>query len=82
MALSSYDLVCPSNSSKPIWAVAENYRFEPGFIEVQAIQLCLYTISFLGSFAPILELTGCAGQEASRRNRRYDECPSYRGRIS
>ncbi|KMT14433.1 hypothetical protein BVRB_4g072110 [Beta vulgaris subsp. vulgaris] len=33
LALSSYDLVCPSNSSKPIWAVAENYRFEPGFIE-------------------------------------------------
>lgn len=33
MALSSYNLICPNISSKPIWAVAENYRFEPGFVE-------------------------------------------------
>ncbi|KNA25433.1 hypothetical protein SOVF_005470 [Spinacia oleracea] len=33
MALSSYNLISPGSPSKPIWAIAENYRFEPGFIE-------------------------------------------------
>ncbi|XP_057550698.1 uncharacterized protein YMR315W isoform X2 [Amaranthus tricolor] len=33
LALSNYNLICPGMPSKPIWAVAENYRFEPGFIE-------------------------------------------------
>ncbi|XP_017983613.1 PREDICTED: uncharacterized protein LOC18589736 isoform X2 [Theobroma cacao] len=31
-ALSSYKSIC-SNPGQPIWAVAENYRFEPAFVE-------------------------------------------------
>ncbi|KAL2940883.1 hypothetical protein RDABS01_029233 [Bienertia sinuspersici] len=33
MALSNYNFISPGIPNKPIWAVAENYRFEPGFIE-------------------------------------------------
>ncbi|XWS73488.1 hypothetical protein CRYUN_Cryun02cG0133600 [Craigia yunnanensis] len=31
-ALASYNLIC-TNPGQPIWAVAENYRFEPAFVE-------------------------------------------------
>ena len=54
MALSSYNLISPGSPSKPIWAIAENYRFEPGFIEVhihgillRPVWLCLYSICLL-----------------------------------
>jgi hypothetical protein len=33
-ALSSYKSICANLSDQPIWAVAENYRFEPAFVEV------------------------------------------------
>lgn len=36
-ALSQYNSVC-NNSIYPIWAVAENYRFEPAFLEVPSIE--------------------------------------------
>ncbi|XP_076914051.1 dehydrogenase FPY6-like [Bidens hawaiensis] len=32
-ALSSYNSLFSTQSAKPIWAVAENYRFEPAFVE-------------------------------------------------
>lgn len=32
-ALSSYKSICANLSDQPIWAVAENYRFEPAFVE-------------------------------------------------
>ncbi|XP_047317261.1 uncharacterized protein YMR315W [Impatiens glandulifera] len=32
-ALSSYNSICGSCPGKPIWAVAENYRFEPALVE-------------------------------------------------
>ncbi|KAI4312024.1 hypothetical protein MLD38_036880 [Melastoma candidum] len=32
-ALTSYHSICANSSSRPIWAVAENYRFEPVFVE-------------------------------------------------
>ncbi|KAH7560491.1 hypothetical protein JRO89_XS10G0030500 [Xanthoceras sorbifolium] len=32
-ALSSYNAICANFSVQPIWAVAENYRFEPAFVE-------------------------------------------------
>lgn len=32
-ALSDYKTFCASSPGAPYWAVAENYRFEPGFIE-------------------------------------------------
>ncbi|KAK9736013.1 hypothetical protein RND81_04G244500 [Saponaria officinalis] len=31
--LSSYGPLCSATSTAPIWAVAENYRFEPAFVE-------------------------------------------------
>ncbi|KAK9274147.1 hypothetical protein L1049_018961 [Liquidambar formosana] len=33
-ALSCYNSICTNLSGQPIWAVAENYRFEPVFVEV------------------------------------------------
>lgn len=33
-ALSQYNSVFAESSKRPIWAVAENYRFEPVFLEV------------------------------------------------
>lgn len=33
-ALSSYKSICANLPGQPIWAVAENYRFEPAFLEV------------------------------------------------
>ncbi|KAL6200684.1 hypothetical protein ACLB2K_030465 [Fragaria x ananassa] len=32
-ALSSYKFIVANTPNKPIWAVAENYRFEPAFVE-------------------------------------------------
>ncbi|XP_059628856.1 dehydrogenase FPY6-like [Cornus florida] len=32
-ALSSYNSICAKIPGQPIWAVAENYRFEPAFVE-------------------------------------------------
>ncbi|KAM7274293.1 hypothetical protein ACFE04_028957 [Oxalis oulophora] len=32
-ALSSYKSICANIPGQPIWAVAENYRFEPAFVE-------------------------------------------------
>ncbi|XP_050221925.1 uncharacterized protein LOC126672067 [Mercurialis annua] len=32
-ALSSYNSICAHSPGRPIWAVAENYRFEPAFVE-------------------------------------------------
>lgn len=32
-ALSHYSSLCNNQSARPIWAVAENYRFEPAFVE-------------------------------------------------
>ncbi|XP_030526666.1 uncharacterized protein YMR315W [Rhodamnia argentea] len=37
MALSSYRALCASSPNKPIWAVAENYRFEPAFVECKKL---------------------------------------------
>ncbi|KAK3408605.1 hypothetical protein EUGRSUZ_J00813 [Eucalyptus grandis] len=37
MALSRYRALCASSPSKPIWAVAENYRFEPAFVECKKL---------------------------------------------
>jgi len=33
-ALARYNAICANLSDQPIWAVAENYRFEPAFVEV------------------------------------------------
>ncbi|KAM7502621.1 hypothetical protein LguiB_001525 [Lonicera macranthoides] len=32
-AVSSYKSICTNSPNHPIWAVAENYRFEPAFVE-------------------------------------------------
>ncbi|XP_021894116.1 uncharacterized protein YMR315W isoform X2 [Carica papaya] len=36
-ALSSYRAICANATCKPIWAVAENYRFEPAFVECKKL---------------------------------------------
>ncbi|TXG73191.1 hypothetical protein EZV62_001770 [Acer yangbiense] len=36
-ALSSYNAICANLSTQPIWAVAENYRFEPAFVECKKL---------------------------------------------
>ncbi|KAB1227702.1 hypothetical protein CJ030_MR1G005709 [Morella rubra] len=36
-ALSSYKSICANLPCQPIWAVAENYRFEPAFIECKKL---------------------------------------------
>ncbi|KAF4356366.1 hypothetical protein F8388_013231 [Cannabis sativa] len=36
-AIAGYNSVCANISSKPIWAVAENYRFEPAFVECKKL---------------------------------------------
>ncbi|XP_059429167.1 dehydrogenase FPY6 [Corylus avellana] len=36
-ALSSYKSICANLPSQPIWAVAENYRFEPAFLECKKL---------------------------------------------
>lgn len=33
-ALSSYNSFCNNLPHQPVWALAENYRFEPAFVEV------------------------------------------------
>ncbi|GAV69079.1 GFO_IDH_MocA domain-containing protein/GFO_IDH_MocA_C domain-containing protein [Cephalotus follicularis] len=33
IAISTYNSICANLSDQPIWALAENYRFEPAFIE-------------------------------------------------
>lgn len=33
-ALGSYNSINTEVAGQPIWAVAENYRFEPAFVEV------------------------------------------------
>lgn len=33
-AISCYNSICANSPGQPIWAVAENYRFEPAFVEV------------------------------------------------
>jgi hypothetical protein len=33
-SLSSYKSICANSPGYPIWAVAENYRFEPALVEV------------------------------------------------
>lgn len=39
-ALSRYNSICPDPPGQPIWAVAENYRFEPAFVEVFVYAIC------------------------------------------
>nr|CAN75498.1 hypothetical protein VITISV_020272 [Vitis vinifera] len=36
-ALSHYNSICASIPGQPIWAVAENYRFEPAFVECKKL---------------------------------------------
>ncbi|KAH9741026.1 GFO IDH MocA domain-containing protein [Citrus sinensis] len=36
-ALSRYNSICPDPPGQPIWAVAENYRFEPAFVECKKL---------------------------------------------
>ncbi|KAK9220872.1 hypothetical protein WN944_009296 [Citrus x changshan-huyou] len=36
-ALSRYNSICPDSPGQPIWAVAENYRFEPAFVECKKL---------------------------------------------
>lgn len=36
-ALSCYNSICANSPVQPIWAVAENYRFEPAFVECQKL---------------------------------------------
>lgn len=36
-ALSRYNSICPDSPGQPIWAVAENYRFEPAFMECKKL---------------------------------------------
>ncbi|KAL5567204.1 hypothetical protein UlMin_030368 [Ulmus minor] len=36
-ALASYDSISAQVTGKPIWAVAENYRFEPAFVECKKL---------------------------------------------
>ncbi|WCJ36962.1 NAD(P)-binding Rossmann-fold superfamily protein [Euphorbia peplus] len=36
-ALSRYKSLCANSPSSPIWAVAENYRFEPAFVECKKL---------------------------------------------
>lgn len=38
-ALSCYNSICAKVPGQPIWAVAENYRFEPAFVEVYILRL-------------------------------------------
>ena len=40
-----YNALHSTNVSAPIWAVAENYRFEPGLIEV--IEFSMYQIQYM-----------------------------------
>lgn len=42
-AMSSYKNISANSPSRPIWAVAENYRFEPAFVEVNVIWCLLGT---------------------------------------
>lgn len=35
-AMTSYKNISSDSPCRPIWAVAENYRFEPAFVEVNA----------------------------------------------
>ncbi|XP_015571168.1 uncharacterized protein YMR315W isoform X2 [Ricinus communis] len=37
IALSSYKSLCANSPGQPIWAVAENYRFEPAFVECRKL---------------------------------------------
>lgn len=47
-ALSSYNSLSTTLPSPPIWAIAENYRFEPAFLEVFLnIFFVLLDINFL-----------------------------------
>lgn len=46
-ALSNYNSISANFLSKPLWAVAENYRFEPAFVEVF---VCRVLSFFLFSF--------------------------------
>lgn len=49
MALSSYRSFCQQLPTRPVWAVAENYRFEPAFLEVfwfcYMLQAVFYSIN-------------------------------------
>lgn len=36
-ALAEYDSICAQCARRPIWAVAENYRFEPAFVECKKL---------------------------------------------
>lgn len=46
-ALSSYKSIVDNAPDKPIWAVAENYRFEPAFVEV----LCFHCSWIIFTFS-------------------------------
>jgi len=45
-AMSSYRNISADSPCRPIWAVAENYRFEPAFVEV-TVTYCLLGTTYL-----------------------------------
>jgi hypothetical protein len=41
-AWSAYQALATNNAKLPIWAVAENYRFEPALIQVVLVNILPY----------------------------------------
>jgi hypothetical protein len=49
-AWSAYQALATQKLKLPIWAVAENYRFEPGLIQVQLSRPWLDQVELVGFF--------------------------------
>lgn len=77
-ALSCYNSICAKVPGQPIWAVAENYRFEPAFVEVYIFRLIYWIVWCLCT----LLISRCTEQKTYGWNWRYDEHPSHRWRIN
>lgn len=52
-AIASYNAISSNFSVKPIWAVAENYRFEPAFVEVLVFNIS-GLVPCIPSYSPFL----------------------------